>query len=171
MAKTSNNTLILRSIAIAGALTVVKLGVFGLTNSLAILASGADSLMDVFVSLANFILLRSSSMPADDNHPYGHGKIETLAGLIQSLVLGAMTLAIGAMSIKRLVSPEPIHQTTIGIVITVLALAFNLWHTRNLRVSMTSTGSQLMATEYLHFVTDTLMYIGVLVSLTFLQQN
>ncbi len=156
--------LLLRSLAIAGGLTLFKLGLFAVTNSVAILASAADSLMDLLVSLANFILNKFSSKPADQNHPYGHGKIESLAGLIQSLIIGGTVIGVAALSINRLRAPEPIVQPLAGIVVTTLALLLNGWHTRNLKKSMVATNSQIIATEYLHYATDTFLYLGVLVS-------
>lgn len=158
-------TLLFRSLIIAGGLTLFKLGVFTVTNSMAILASAADSLMDALISFVNFILVRPASKPADHNHPYGHGKIESLAGLAQSIVIGGVTVGIAAMAVRRFLSPEPIEQAGVGIGVTVVALVLNIWHTRNLRSSKLKTSSQIMAAEYLHYASDTLVYIGVLVSL------
>lgn len=162
----SNNktNLLLRSLAIAGGLTIFKVGVFLMTNSIAILASAADSFMDLLVSLVNFILVKSSSKPADHNHPYGHGKIESLAGMAQSLIIGGAVLGIAGMAANRFINPEPIHQPNAGLAITAVALILNLWHAKNLRKSMHETSSQVMATEYLHYATDTFVYLGVLVS-------
>lgn len=157
--------LLLRSLAIAGGLTIFKLVVFFMTNSMSILASATDSFMDFVVSAANFLFVRAAAKPADHDHPYGHGKIESLAGFIQSVVVGGASLGIGGMAIHRLFHPEDIRQPVAGIVIIVVALLLNIWHSRNLKASMISTNSQLMATEYMHYATDTLVYLGVLVSL------
>lgn len=156
--------LILRSLAIAGGLTLFKLGVYFLTNSVAILASAADSFMDLMVSGANFVLIRSAARPADHNHPYGHGKFESLAGMVQSIIIGGTVVGIAAMAVRRLMTPVPISQPWFGIGITTVALILNMWHSKNLRASMLQTNSQVMATEYLHYATDTLVYLGVLVS-------
>ena len=156
--------LLLRSLAIAGGLTLLKVGVFLVTNSVAILASAVDSMMDLLVSLVNFILLKASSKPADHNHPYGHGKIESLAGMAQSLIIGGAVLGIGGLAIRRFMAPEPIQQPYVGIAIAAVALIVNLWHAKNLRTSMLATNSQVMATEYLHYATDTFLYLGVLIS-------
>ena len=156
--------LLLRSLAIAGGLTAFKVAVFFLTNSVAILASAADSLMDLLVSLANFALIRTAARPADHNHPYGHGKIESMGGMIQSLVIGGVAVGLAAMSVRRFLNPEPIEDPGLGMLITLIALALNIWHARNLRSSMVASGSQVMATEYLHYASDTLVYLGVLLS-------
>jgi ferrous-iron efflux pump FieF len=162
--KSGRLTLLLRSLLIAGGLTLFKLGVFFITNSMAMLASAADSFMDLVVSLANFALVRSAAKPADHQHPYGHGKFESLAGLAQSFVIGGAALGLAGMAVKRLLTPEPILQPGIGMAITIVALLLNLWHSKNLRASMAATHSQVMAAEYLHYASDTLVYVGLLAS-------
>jgi cation diffusion facilitator family transporter len=157
--------LLARSSLIAFGLALFKLAVFFMTNSVAILASAADSFMDFVVSFANFILYRTSSKPADPKHPYGHGKIESLAGIVQSLTITAMIGSVAMMSVKRLLAPAALLQPLAGLVIITVALILNAWHSRNLGHAAEHTGSQLMAGEHLHYRSDTLMYIGVLAAL------
>lgn len=160
----SKEKLIIRSLLIAGGLTLFKTGVFLVTNSVSILASAVDSLLDLLVSLMNFIFIRTAAAPPDQNHPYGHGKIESLAGLIQSLLIGVVTVGVGISALRRFAKPQDVREPMAGIVVMVVALLFNLWHVRNLKRSMKATESQVMATEYLHFVSDTFVYVGVLLS-------
>jgi cation diffusion facilitator family transporter len=84
--------------------------------------------------------------------------------MAQSLIIGAAVLGIAGMAVKRFLSPEPIEQPLVGMLIAAVALLLNLWHSKNLRRSMLETNSQVMATEYLHYATDTFVYLGVLVS-------
>lgn len=156
--------LMTRSLAIAGGLTLLKVLVYGLTHSMSILASAADSFMDFLVSAINMGFVVSAAKPADKEHPYGHGKIESLAGLLQSSFMAAVAVGIATMAVKRFNNPMPIEEPLIGILITILALALSLWHVRNLRNSMIATGSQVMAAEYLHYASDILAYLGVLLS-------
>ncbi|MCG3205603.1 MAG: Ferrous-iron efflux pump FieF [Elusimicrobia bacterium] len=160
----TKENLLVRSLLISVGLIAFKLAVFVGTNSIAILTSAVDSGMDLLVSAANYILMKSSTKPADHNHPYGHGKIESLAGLAQSLIIGGVVVAIAAMAVRRFMLPEPIQQPLVGIGVSAVALVLTLWHTRNLRSAMLSTHSQVMATEYLHYASDTFMYLGVLMS-------
>lgn len=154
---------------IAGGLTLFKAVVFGVTNSMSVMASAVDSLLDVVVSLMNFVFLRTAAAPPDQNHPYGHGKIESLAGLIQSLLIGAVTLGVAVSAAKRFYTPQDVREPLAGIVVMGVALCFNLWHVRNLKRSMRTTQSQVMASEYLHFVSDTFVYFGVLLSFVLVQ--
>jgi ferrous-iron efflux pump FieF len=156
--------LLVRSLAIAGGLAALKVGVFLATDSMAILASAADSLMDFVVSLANFVFVRSAEKPADEKHAYGHGKIESLAGLLQSVVVGGVTLAVAGMAISRFSSPREISEPLAGAGVTAVALILSLWHIRNLNRSAIETGSQVMRSEYVHYASDILAYMGVIAS-------
>lgn len=160
----TKQTLIGRSLLIAGGLTLGKLAVFFVTNSVAILASSVDSAMDFVVSFANFVLLHSASKPPDEGHPYGHGKIESVAGFLQSLLIGAATIGVSVGALRRLYHPQPLAQPMAGLIVMAVALVFNLWHVRNLKKNMVRTESQLIATEYLHYVSDSYVYAGVFVS-------
>jgi len=160
----TNKKLIVRSLLIAGGLTVLKLGVYTVTASVAILASAADSFMDLLVSSANFLFLKSASKPADQEHAYGHGKIESLAGLLQSLVIAGVAVGIAYMAARRFINPEPIHQPLAGFAITVLAIVISFWHIQNLRASVQSSDSAVMSSEYVHYASDLLAYLGVLAS-------
>lgn len=165
----SKKALVLRSLWIATALTFLKVLVGWHSQSMAIMASAADSLMDFVVSLANFWFIYSAEKPADQNHPYGHGKIESLAGLFQSLVIGGVALAVAGGAVMRFMSPQPVHQPLGGVAVMAVAIALNWWHVRNLRRSMLETSSQVMASEYLHYASDFLAHTGVIAALILYQ--
>jgi ferrous-iron efflux pump FieF len=88
-----------------------------------------------------------------------------LAGIVQSLIVLGMIGGVAVLAVQRLLKPEPILQPLAGLLITAVALVFTIWHTHNLKRVVRETGSQLMATEYLHYNSDMLLYIGILVSL------
>lgn len=161
--------LVMRSLMIAFGLTVLKTTVGILTNSIAILATAVDSLMDFIMSLVNFFFIRSAEKPADINHPYGHGKMESFAGLVQSLLMGLITLGLAGATVHRFIHPKPVEQPGAGIAIIVFAILVNAWHVRNLRKSMMATGSQIMATEYVHYASDFLSHLGVVASIILFQ--
>ncbi len=75
------------SILAAGFLILLKTATGFLTGSISVWASLLDSAMDILASIINFIAVRASARPADEDHSYGHGKAESLAGLFQSLVI------------------------------------------------------------------------------------
>ena len=146
--KLSKKSLVIRSLIIAGGLAILKTTIGIMTHSLAILATAADSLMDFFMSLANYYFIRHAEKPPDHDHAYGHGKIESLAGLLQSLFMAIVALTIAGAAIHRFTHPEKLEYSTAGIAVMVIAILVNFWHVKNLRKFMLSSGSQIMATEY-----------------------
>jgi cation diffusion facilitator family transporter len=107
--------------------------------------------------------------PADKNHPYGHGKIESLAGLIQSVFIGIISISIAAGAVMRFLHPRPIGLPGAGIAVMGIAMLVNWWHVKNLQRSMDKTGSQVMASEYLHYASDFFSHLGVVVAIVLFQ--
>ncbi len=162
---THKGRVILWSIATAGFLTVLKLGVGFFVQSMAIAASAIDSLMDVLVSTVNYISLREAEKPADDDHAYGHGKIESLAGLFQSLVISASGLYLIYESARRWIAGETLANTDIGILVMVISMVLTFFLVRRLKSVADHTGSVIVGTESLHFTIDFLTNGGVILAL------
>jgi cation diffusion facilitator family transporter len=104
-------------------LAIIKIisGVLG--NTYALIADGIESTTDIFSSLIVWGGLKISSKPADDNHPYGHGKAESLAAFVVSVALLGAALIIVIQSIKEIVTPHHLPATftlyvLVGVVIT-----------------------------------------------------
>lgn len=98
-------------------LAAVKIltGIVG--ESYALIADGIESLMDIFSSVVVLSGIKISSLPADENHPYGHGKAEPLAAMIVSLALLIASLGIAIESIREILSP---HHTPAPFTLIVL---------------------------------------------------
>ena len=153
------------SIATAGFLTLVKVG-FGLaTHSMSILASATDSLMDVLVSTVNYISLKEAHKPADDDHTYGHGKIESLAGLFQSVFISASGFYLIYESVTRLFHPTPITHIQTAIWVMAISIVATFFLLRRLRAVASETRSMIVGTESLHFATDLATNLGVILAL------
>ena len=90
------------SIYAAAFLIALKTGTGWLTASISVWASLLDSVMDIFASSLNYLAVRISSRPADEDHLYGHGKVESLAGLFQSVVIGISGTVLIAEAVRRL---------------------------------------------------------------------
>src|SRR3989338_7558177 len=112
------------SIGTALSLTVFKLVVGFAVHSLAVIASAFDSLMDVLVSSVNFIAIHEADKPADAEHLYGHGKIESLAGLFQSLVISGSGIYLVIESIRRLIYDVKLSYVPIAIGVMVISMVF-----------------------------------------------
>ena len=105
--------------AINLALAFVKITTGVIGSSYALVADGIESTTDVFTSLIVWSGLRISAIPPDSNHPYGHGKAESLAGLIVSVFLIGAALLISIQSVREILTP---HQTPKWYTLLVLAL-------------------------------------------------
>jgi cation diffusion facilitator family transporter len=93
--------------AVSGALAIVKIIAGLMGHSTAVVADGLESGGDVFASGFVLLGLTLAAMPADSNHPYGHGRAETLTGLIIGLVLGGAGILISYRSLESIDSAGP----------------------------------------------------------------
>lgn len=100
-------------------LAILKIvtGIVG--NSYALIADGIESTTDIVSSLAVLTGLKISSLPADEDHPYGHGKAESIAGMFVALALLAAAVFIGIQSVREIITP---HHTPAWFTLLVLAL-------------------------------------------------
>ena len=148
----------------------LKLYAWLVTDASAMLASATDSLLDLFASLMNIIILRFALAPPDSEHKFGHGKAESLAGLVQSaFVLGSALLLI-INGVERIITPKQVVQTDVGIVISVIAIVMTLMLVVVQRYVIKRTGSVAISADALHYQSDLLLNAGVLVAL-FLSQG
>src|SRR5665213_3626999 len=109
------------SVATAAVLVTIKALVWLASGSVALLASMADSGLDVIASGATFFAVRYAAAPPDAEHRYGHGKAEAFASLIQAGLVFASAALIGQQAIRHMLHPQPIEQT--GWAIGVMALS------------------------------------------------
>jgi len=100
-------------------LAIIKIvtGVVG--NSYALIADGIESTTDIVSSLVVWTGLKVSSLPADDDHPYGHGKAEPIAGVIVALALLGAAVLIAVQSLREIITP---HHAPAWFTLLVLAL-------------------------------------------------
>ncbi|MFA6600403.1 MAG: cation diffusion facilitator family transporter [Candidatus Omnitrophota bacterium] len=150
------------SIATGFFLMLVKIATGVLTHSMAVMASALDSGMDVAVSSVNYLAARKSSEPPDAEHTYGHGKIESLAGLFQSLLISASGLYLVWESFSRMVRGSYISNLGAGAGVMVLSIAVTSLLVWRLKASAKKSGSIILQTESLHFTTDLAANAGVI---------
>ncbi len=99
------------SVAVATILTVLKALVWFASDSVSILASLADSGLDLLAALGTFFAVRYAAAPPDAEHRYGHGKAEAFASLVQAGLVFASAALIGQEAIRHLVRPTPMAQS------------------------------------------------------------
>jgi len=153
------------SIYAAAFLIALKSGTGWLTASISVWASLLDSVMDIFSSTLNYIAVRIASRPADEDHLYGHGKVESLAGLFQALVIGSSGAFVIWEAVHRIREPHPTQSEGIGIASMVIAVVVSVALVMRLRRVARETDSPALSSDAVHYATDIYINLGVLAAL------
>lgn len=139
-------------------LFAVKLVLGMLSNSIAVTADAFNNLSDVGSSLVTLVGFKIAAKPADKDHPYGHGRIEYLSGLIVALLILLVGVEIGKTSIKKIFQPEPVTFSIIVVVGLLLSIGVKLWmgfFNKNLGKQIGSTAMAATSVDSLSDVCST----------------
>ncbi|WP_035273822.1 cation diffusion facilitator family transporter [Desulfogranum japonicum] len=153
------------SIVTAVFLAVMKFAVGIFSGSMAVLSSAIDSMLDIVMSGVNYLAISHAEQPADANHPYGHGKFETLATVIQSVVIGGSGVWIIIESVQRLMSGHAPGRLTGGIIALLISVGVSFVLSRYLKQVARQTDSSALAADSLHFSMDIYTNLALLVGL------
>lgn len=153
------------SLTVAITLVVAKAVAWAMSGSVSLLAGLTDSLMDSAASLLNLLAVRYSLKPADDDHRYGHGKAEALAGLAQALFIGVSAVLVATQAYARLRDPQPLGAETLGIAVMVVSLLLTAGLLLFQRWVIRATGSTAIRADSLHYRSDLLLNSGILLAL------
>jgi ferrous-iron efflux pump FieF len=146
-------------------LVLIKLYAWLVTDSSAMLASTTDSILDLFASIMSIVILRFALAPADKEHSFGHGKAESLAGLVQaSFVLGSAILLIFS-GVSRLLNPQIIMHSEVAIWVTIISIILTLILVVFQRYVIKRTGSIIISGDALHYQSDLFLNLGVLAAI------
>ncbi|MEI7751221.1 MAG: cation diffusion facilitator family transporter [Candidatus Omnitrophota bacterium] len=156
---------IILSVGVALLLTVAKFSAGLMTHSMAIMASALDSTLDMMMSALNFFAFREASKPPDAEHAYGHGKVESLAGLFQSLFIMASGSFVVYESIRRLLQGSFVAEIPLGIGVIVFSGIVTLLLSWRLKVLSKKNRSLILGTEKAHYAMDFVSYVGVIAAL------
>ncbi|MDO9043244.1 MAG: cation diffusion facilitator family transporter [Desulfocapsaceae bacterium] len=153
------------SVATAVLLVGVKFAAWLATGSLSILASLIDSLMDVMASFINLMAIRYSLNPADDDHSFGHGKAEALAGLGQASFITGSALILFMHGIERLKTPVPVQSLGLGVGIMLFSILATLILIAFQKYVVQQTKSTAIKADSLHYATDLLTNVCTIIAL------
>ncbi|MBU0485137.1 MAG: cation diffusion facilitator family transporter [Proteobacteria bacterium] len=153
------------SVSVATVLVGVKIAAWLLTGSLSVLASLVDSLMDVAASVVNLLAIRYSLKSADDDHKFGHGKAEYLAGLGQSLFIASSAVFLMVNGVQRLANPRPLESVPSGVAVMIFAIFLTLLLLIYQRYVVKKTGSTAIKADSLHYATDLFTNLGTITAL------
>lgn len=153
------------AVAVSSVLVVLKAAAYIVTGSVAMMASLADSALDLFASSINLFAIRESLTPADREHRFGHGKAEPLAGLAQGAFIAGSATFLIVESIGRIVSPRAVDRAPFGLAVMVFSIAAVLGLVLYQRIAVARTGSIAIRADRMHYFGDLLTNIGVAVGI------
>jgi cation diffusion facilitator family transporter len=156
----------LNSIVAATAMTLLKLVVGLLSGSLGVLSDAAHSGLDLIGAFLTFLSVRVSDKPADEDHTYGHGKIENVSAFIEAGLMAISSVWIIAEALSHIARHTiQLHHSIWPVFVLLLSIAVDYWRSRQLREAARRTGSPALETDAFHFASDIWATLAVLAGL------
>ena len=156
------------SIFASAGMATAKFAVGIAIGSLALISEALHSSVDVVATVITWLVVRVSDLPADEEHHYGHGKIESLSALGVIAMLYVLAGGILVESWSRLSEgAAPPKLSAIPFVVLVVDIGVNFWRARALHRTARATQSQALAADALHFASDVLGSVAVIIGLAF----
>jgi ferrous-iron efflux pump FieF len=153
------------SISVALVLILAKLVAWGLSDSVSLLATLIDSVLDALASLINLVAVRHALTPADKEHRFGHGKAEALAGLSQSMFIAGSAGFLLLEAGRRIISPIAVEAVGLGMLVMVFSIVATLLLLAIQNHVIRKTNSTAIRADALHYRTDLLVNGSVILAL------
>ena len=153
------------AMVIATILLIVKVIAWWETNSVSLLASLVDSLLDMAASLTNLLVVRYALQPADEEHQFGHGKAESLAALAQAMFISGSAVFLVLNGVDRFFRPQALVSPEIGVWVSGFAILLTSGLVLFQKHVVRKTGSQAISADSLHYQTDLFMNIAIMIAL------
>ena len=150
------------AVAVVVILILIKLLAWLMSGSVSLLASLLDSTMDAAASFFNLVAIRYALQPADDEHRFGHGKAESIAGLIQSAFIAGSAAFLWLHAIDRLLSPHPLQHTTVGIAVMCVSIVLTFGLVALQKYVVKKTSSTAIEADSTHYVSDLLVNASII---------
>ncbi len=165
----SNATLMRRTawaaVATAAVLIVLKVVAYVITDSIAMMASLADSALDLFASSINVLAIHQALAPADHEHRFGHGKAEPLAGLGQGAFIAGSSAFLVIESVSRLITPHSVEHVGVGLAVMAVSIAAVFALVIFQRFTVNRTRSIAIGADLVHYLGDLATNFGVIVGM------
>jgi ferrous-iron efflux pump FieF len=153
------------SISVAVVLVALKTWAAWRTGSTAMLGSLADSALDLIASMATLTGVWVASMPADEDHRFGHGKAEALAAIFQVMLIALSAFGIAVRAVMQLAGQGETSAAGEGIAVSVVAIVLTFALLGWQRHVMSRTRSLAIRTDHLHYKSDLLLNLSVIAAL------
>ncbi|MCC3868216.1 cation diffusion facilitator family transporter [Terrisporobacter mayombei] len=151
----------LLSIISNSTLIVLKIIAGIISGSVSIISEAIHSSMDLLASIVAFFSVKASSKPADDKHPYGHGKIENISGIIEGILILIASIMIIVEAIKKIFNPTVIENESIAILVMFISGLTNFFVSSKLYKVAKEEDSMALEADALHLRTDIYTSVGV----------
>jgi cation diffusion facilitator family transporter len=152
-------------IGVVVGLIAIKVVVGWLTGSISILAQAADSLLDLFAAIITFSAIRIAAKPADAEHPYGHGKAEDIAGVVQGILIFIAGGLIIYAAIERIIRGSSVELAGAGIAVMAVSIVVSIFLSRHLSRVARRANSVALEANARNIATDVYSASAVLVGL------
>lgn len=147
--------------SVATILVVAKGVAWLITDSVGMLSSLVDSALDLVSSLITFIAIRQALVPADEDHRFGHGKAEALAGVAQAGFIAASAGGLVLTVADRFLHPRPVQQELAGVLVSGLAIVLTFGLMLFQSYVVRRTNSIAIGADKAHYTTDFVTNIAV----------
>jgi len=151
------------SVGVAVILIALKAFALGASGSVSILASLADSALDLLASLGVFFAVRWAAVPADEDHRYGHGKGEALAAMVQAGLVFASALFVGWEAVQRIFDPRPVTSGTWTVGVVLISMALTGWLVWMQGRAIRRSNSMAIKADRSHYAADLAANMVVLI--------
>jgi ferrous-iron efflux pump FieF len=153
------------SLAVSVFLVAIKAVAYFTSCSVSVLASLADSALDLFTSALNLVAIRSALTPADAEHRFGHGKAEPLAGLGQGAFIAGSATFLVVQAVMKLIDPDPIEDEGLALAIMGVSIVLAAGLVMYQRYVVKRTGSIAIGADRAHYMGDVATNAGVILAL------
>ncbi len=154
------------SMVAAAAMTILKLAAGLLSGSLGVLSDAAHSALDLVGVALTFFSVQVSDKPADEDHTYGHGKVENLTAFCEAILMALSCAWIIYEALDRIVHHTTLlHHSIWPVLVLLTSIAVDYWRSHQLRAVAILTGSPALATDAFHFASDIWATLAVLCGL------
>ncbi len=155
---------------------IVVIGLIGLkvvvaviTGSISIIAQAADSLLDLFAVIITFFAISIATKPADEEHPFGHGKAEGIAAIVQAVLIFAAGVLIIYSAVRRMIAVVTVELPEAGIGVMLVSIIVSVFLSRHLLRVSRATGSIALEASARNIAADVYSAAGVLAGLAIIR--
>ena len=146
-------------------LIVIKLMAGIVTGSISIVTEAIHSVLDLVAAVITLITVRISGRPADKDHPFGHGKAESISGLVEAALIFVAAVFIVSEAVLRIREGADLKLTEVGIAVMLISVVVNILVSRRLLKVARTTDSIALEADAAHLTTDVYTSASVLVGL------